>query len=58
MPAATFSRLLLPLPLRPTMPKNSPRSTSKLTPLSASKRSFSMGRNRSASPSFSELRLR
>src|SRR5215210_5863323 len=36
MPAMHFSSVLLPLPLRPTMPKNSPGSTSTLTPFSAS----------------------
>ena len=35
MLARIFSRLLLPEPLRPTIPKNSPLRTSNETPLSA-----------------------
>src|SRR5829696_93017 len=36
MPARSLSSVLLPDPLRPTMPKNSPRSTTKLAWLTAS----------------------
>ena len=32
MPASSFKSVLLPQPLRPTMPKNSPEATSKSIP--------------------------
>ena len=38
MPAMHLSSVLLPDPLRPTIPKNSPRGTANETSLSASKR--------------------
>src|SRR5215210_1036676 len=41
MPAMHLSSVLLPEPLRPTMPKNSPAATSKETPLRAGKVSCS-----------------
>src|SRR5262245_38789161 len=40
MPARHLSSVLLPLPLRPTIPKNSPALTSKLTSFSASSSSY------------------
>ena len=49
MLASSFSSVLFPDPLRPTMPKNSPRSTSKLIPSSAS-RSRSPGSERVHEP--------
>ena len=41
MPASIFSSVLLPLPFGPTMPKNSPSATAKVTSRSASLRSYS-----------------
>ncbi len=45
MPARHFSSVLLPLPLRPAIPKNSPRRTSKEMSLSALKVSWRVRRS-------------
>src|SRR5437016_6275791 len=53
MPAMHLSSVLLPDPLRPTMPKNSPGGTANDTPLSASKRSWPVRRKGWSARSFS-----
>ncbi len=45
MPAMHFSSVLLPLPLRPTIPKNSPWAMSKLMSWTACSSSYSVLRN-------------
>src|SRR5688572_9938178 len=52
MPARHFSRVLLPEPLRPTMPKNSPSGMSKLTSSSARRTSEPVRRNGCRARSF------